>query len=251
MPPVISDEKVARTLARFAALAHRLLDDPGAWLDDEEPAEAPSGVRGRLGAAADAVRDRLAGEVHPGDAAWDTLPPDDRADWWVDRVRALAVPVAASPRVAGLAADRLPLQGALGAAAQGLAVCAVAREHGVNDPQRWVPLLGRILFDRDLRDVAEPAPPSTDDRDEDRQATAEEEAPGPLRRGARRLWQLARLLLELHGLFDERPRGALPFRMLGKVPVVGLLGGVLDERGAVRRAADEARGLLREGWLRR
>jgi hypothetical protein len=52
------------------------------------------------------------------------------------------------------------------------------------------------------------------------------------------------VLWTLPGLFDERPRGGLLWRALGKLPVVGLPAGVLDERGAVRRAAEEARELL-------
>src|ERR687889_658693 len=42
------------------------------------------------------------------------------------------------------------LQAALGAAAAGLAVCAAAREHGATAPEEWIPILGRVLFDREL-----------------------------------------------------------------------------------------------------
>jgi hypothetical protein len=93
------------------------------------------------------------------------LPVERRVDWWVDRVAAVAAPVAATPRVFGVAADRLPIQAALGASAQGLAVCAVAREHGVTDPDDWVPLLGRVLLDRDL--------PTGDTRGAEAQAAAD------------------------------------------------------------------------------
>jgi hypothetical protein len=52
------------------------------------------------------------------------------------------------------------------------------------------------------------------------------------------------VLWALPGLFDERPRGAVLWRALAMLPVVGLPAGVLDERGAVRQAADETRRLL-------
>jgi hypothetical protein len=68
--------------------------------------------------------------------------------------------------------------------------------------------------------------------------------PGIPRRAAVGLWRLARVLIALPGLFDERPRGGLLWRALGKLPVVGLPAGVLDERGAVREAAEETRALL-------
>src|SRR5919199_5974456 len=96
------------------------------------------------------VRHLLVGRTHPGAPGWTQVPLQDRCQWWVRRVEAVAAPIAATPRVAGAPADRLPLQGALGAAAAGLAVCAVAHEHGVDRPEDWVPLLGRVLFGREL-----------------------------------------------------------------------------------------------------
>ena len=166
------------------------------------------------------------------------------------RVAAVAAPIAATPRVFGIAADRLPIQAALGAAAAGLAVCAVAREHGVTDPDAWVPLLGRVLLERDLArgdtEAALAAPDSADvpGAAEPAAAAGRREPPGRLCRGTRALWRLARILLAVPGIFDERPRGALIFRVLGKLPIVGLAGGVLDERGAVHRAAAETTTLL-------
>ena len=60
----------------------------------------------------------------------------------------------------------------------------------------------------------------------------------------RTLWRLARTLLSIDDLLDERPRGNLFARALAKVPVVGLAGGWLDERGAIRKAAEETQQLL-------
>ena len=271
MAEAISDEALGRILSRYAGLASRLLDDPSDWLgDDQATADDPGGGRdeapSRLARLGRGLRERIAGDVHPGSPGWSTLPVDSRSEWWVDRVAAVAAPVAATPRVFGIVADRLPIQAALGAAAAGLAVCAVAREHGVTDPDAWVPLLGHVLLDRDLArgnteeamavpdspigpaDASAPQPPSQPPS----QPSMPPDLDAPVRRAARSLWRLARVLIAVPGLFDERPRGALVFRALGKLPVVGLAGGVLDERGAVRRAAAETKDLLstREGRRR-
>jgi hypothetical protein len=152
--------------------------------------------------------------------------------------------------VAGALADRLPLQGALGAAAAGLAVCAVAHEHGVRRPEDWVPLLGRVLFDRELAPpaqvptLAEATAGSAEDGAGGPDPAEVPAPPGITRRAATGVWRLARVLWALPGVFDDRPRGALVWRALGKLPLVGLPAGVLDERGAVRQSAEEARELL-------
>jgi hypothetical protein len=67
-------------------------------------------------------------------------------------------------------------------------------------------------------------------------------AQGP-QRVIRTLWRLARTFLDLQDLFDARPRGGLFARSLAKLPVVGVAGGWLDERGAIRKAAKQARHL--------
>jgi hypothetical protein len=146
--------------------------------------------------------------------------------------------VAASPRVFGVMADRLPLQGAFGAAVAGVAVCAVAREHGMRRPAEWVRLLGQVILERDVgrpRDT-QVVPPA--------HAAAPPPEAGPLRRAGGMLWRLARVLWDVQDLFDDRPRGSLVWRAVGKVPLVGLAGGVLDERGAVARAAAQTSRLI-------
>ena len=282
MAEAISDEALARTMSRFAGMAARILDEPGDWLDGDNdvghtapgPASRAAieatGLRSRIGRLGRGLRSRFAGDVHPGSPQWSALPVQARSTWWVNRVAAVAAPIAATPRVFGIAADRLPIQAALGAAAAGLAVCAVAREHGVTDPDAWVPLLGRVLLDRDLRwgnteeALAAPEPPAEaelplpealeppeppepsgeSDLPEPDSQTERPDPAGRLRRGTRALWRLARTLLAVPGIFEERPRGALIFRAIGKLPIVGLAGGVLDERGAVHRAAAETTTLL-------
>jgi hypothetical protein len=229
-----SDAVLASALARFAALAALALDDPAAWLGSEHAEDAPGG---RVSSALPVPRRLLTGAVHPGSPGWDSLDLAQRDAWWVARIQAVAAPIAATPRVFGLLADRLPLQGALGAAAAGLAVCAVARERGLREPASWVPLLGRVLFGREL---ARPAPAEAVAP----RATAARPPHGLLRRTWGGVWRLAGVLWEAHGVFDERPRGAWIWRVSGKIPVVGLGAGMLDERGAVARAAGETARLL-------
>jgi hypothetical protein len=64
------------------------------------------------------------------------------------------------------------------------------------------------------------------------------------RRSVRALWGLARSFLELQDLLDERPRGNLFARATAKLPVVGVAGGWLDERGAIKKAARATSELL-------
>jgi hypothetical protein len=241
--PAISDERVAQVLGVYARMANLVIGDPARWLglDDDPPPSA-----GFPRKALDAVRDRVFGEVTPASPAWGQRPLDDRVQWWVWRIGLSAGFAAAVPRVAGALADRVPLQAALGASAAGLAVCAAARENGVTEPARWVPLLAKVLLNRDI--APRPAAGSEEDPEAllaDSPAPEEAKGLGPgARRAAGTLWRLARQIWELQSVLDERPRGNILFRTIGKFPVVGLAGGFLDERGGIKRAAKETGQLL-------
>ena len=243
--PAITDERVAQVLGVYARMAHRVIGDPARWLglDDDPPPSA-----GFPRKALDAVRDRAFGEVTPASPAWGQQPLDDRVRWWVRRIGVSAGLAAAAPRVAGALADRVPLQAALGASASGLAVCATAREHGVVDPQGWVPLLAKVLLDRDVKPAAvadAEAEAAAAKLDESTPTPEEAKGLGPgARRAAGTLWHLARQIWELQSVLDERPRGNFLFRTVAKVPVVGLAGGFLDERGGIKRAAKETAKLI-------
>ena len=261
----ITDEQVATVLGGYAGLVHRVLAEPGRWLglDDEPPptAKLPAKV-------VDAVRDRAFGDVTPANPAWDSQPEDKRIEWWIRRIGVSAGLAAAAPRLAGALSDRIPLQAALGTSAAGLAVCATARELGVTDARAWVPLLAKVLLDRDLPEATEVPVKSADQAAQELDEAATE-APGAdaesgkqgggLARGARRaastLWRLSRQVWELQSILDERPRGNVVFRAVAMVPVVGLVGGWLDERGGIRRASRETIALVRPGtrkrWFRR
>jgi hypothetical protein len=247
--PAVSDAALTKVLAGYAGLVRQVLDNPLRWLGaDDEP-----GPDARLPARAlDAVKDRTLGELNPASDRWAEQPLPERVDWWVDRIGAVGGLAAAAPRFAGALADRIPLQAALGASASGLAVCAVAREHGRTDPADWVPLLARVLFNRDLAPQAAPVPPPDEAEQQLEDAAGDEREPpsrmAALGQGAQRavrtLWRLARAFLDIDDLLDERPRGGLFARALAKVPVVGVAGGWLDERGAIGKAAEETQELL-------
>ena len=248
----VTDERLARTLGVYAGMVSRVVDDPERWLADDGDGE-PSGAAGR---AVDAVSRRAFGSVTPASAEWASLPLADRVSWWVSRIGAVAGLAAAAPRFAGALADRVPLQAGLGASASGIAVCAVARENGVQAPAEWVPLLAKVLFDRDL--APDPAVvPDAGTSEQELTTNADGEpvddaggnggaGPGVLR-GARTLWRLAHTFRDVEELLGHRPRGGFLARAVAKVPVVGVAGGWLDERGAIHKAADETSRLVAAG----
>jgi hypothetical protein len=248
--PAVSDEQIARAIGVYAGMVDHVLTNPQRWLglDDDPPPTAAFPVR-----ALDALRDRAMGEITPASPVWEEQPVERRVDWWVTRIGISAGLAAAAPRFAGALADRLPLQSALGASAAGLAVCATAREHGRTTPAEWVPLLADVLFDRTLAAVATPVPApadaeqelTADDGDDDLAPDGRARSLGRgAQQAARTVWRLARTFLGLQDLLDERPRGSLVTRAIGKLPVVGVAGGWLDERSAIRKAARRTAALL-------
>ncbi len=241
----VTDERLARTLGVYAGMVGRVVADPARWLADDSSdsgdGDAPTGLRGR---AVDAVSRRAFGSVTPASAEWPSVPVADRVAWWVRRIGAVAGVAAAAPRFAGALADRVPLQAGLGASASGIAVCAVARENGIAAAADWVPQLAKVLFDRDLA----PDPAVVPDPGTSEQKLAEADDPdekagsgggSSVLRGAKTLWRLARTFRDIQDLLDHRPRGGFLARTVAKVPVVGVAGGWLDERGAIRKAAEE------------
>ncbi len=247
-PDALTDDRIVRALGLYARMVGRVLADPQRWLglDDDPPPTARFPAR-----VLDALRDRALGNTTPASPAWAEVPLQRRVDWWVTRIGVSAGLAAAAPRLAGVLADRIPLQSALGAGAAGLAVCATAREHGRTAPTDWVPLLAQVLFDRRL---PAPEPDAADDAEAERLLATDPEPDedrgrlATLGQGAARaaltLWRLAATLWQLSGLLDERPRGSVLARALGKLPVVGLAGGWLDERGGIRKASAETARLL-------
>ncbi len=245
----VSDATLTKALAIYAGMVRQILSNPQRWLgsDEEPPADASLPVR-----VIDAVRDHTLGETTPGSPEWAQRPVKERIDWWTDRIALVGGLSAAAPRFAGALADRVPLQAALGTSAAGIAVCAVAREHGKTTANEWIPLLAQVLLNRELAPQAAPVPDPEESEEQLENAAADtSEPPSTMdvlsevaQRAVRTLWRLARTLLSIDDLLDERPRGNLFARALAKVPVVGLAGGWLDERGAIRKAAEETQQLL-------
>jgi len=247
----ISDEALSRALGGYAGMVGLVLRDPERWLGADTGSASAAGLPRKL---LGLLRRSTLGRVNPTRDDWEQQPLQERVDWWVDRIGLSAGLAAAAPRVAGVLADRIPLQAALGASAAGLAVCAVARENGVDNPRDWVPLLAQVVLDRELtRPVTDVPPPEESEQALTAEPDDEADADAPSRvavlgRGAARagqtLWRLARTFMELPHLLDERPRGGFLSRTLAKVPVVGVAGGWLDERGGIRKAARETGELL-------
>jgi hypothetical protein len=196
-----------------------------------------------------AAVERLLRMKVPGHAEWPALPLAERCDWWVDRIATFAAVVAALPRLGGAAADRLPIQDSLGAAVQATAVGAICREYGIDDHADRTSVITRVLTGRpvtpeevreydDPRAAAEAVAEQLGDRGDD------PDGAGGIRHGVRMLWRTAKLLRGINEVFEDRPRGSLAARAIGKLPGIGLVGGYFDERKGIRRAAYEAGELL-------
>lgn len=210
--------------------------------DDEE--------RGVLRNAKETVLDWVSAVHVPGTPAWAAMTPHERTDWWIGRVGRFTALLAAVPGIGGALADRLPVQDALGAAGQGLLLCAIAGEHGVRGEDDQIRLLARVLFDRDVESaLAEAAGREETQGDAQRRSaelTAElSESRGrhgrvTLRAAAGTVWKLGRLLWGLGEELGKRPQGRWYHKALGMLPIVGMAGDYLGERSALRRAARAA-----------
>jgi hypothetical protein len=129
-------------------MVHRLRED-GEPVEVQDEPEVDRGVLDRL----KAVKSLVANIKRPGMKGWDQLPVDERVDWWISRVGRFTSLLASFTGLAGALGDRLPLQDLLGSASQGLLLCAMASEHGVDDIGVKVRLLGAVLFERDIDPV--------------------------------------------------------------------------------------------------
>jgi hypothetical protein len=180
-----------------------------------------------------AMLPRLAEVRWLGPADRTHLTVEQRSTWWLNRVGRLTSLAASVTGLAGALGDLLPAQDALGAAGQGLLLCAIAGEHGVQDEDTRVRLLAAVLFHRDLTlttDTATQLPPV-------RRLG--------LKPTVKWLWRQGRLLLAIQDELEKRPSGRFYHRALGKLPIVGMAGDYLGERSALKRAARAA-----DRWLR-
>ena len=225
----MSDAEVAAVLRRTVRLVDPILDvlaeaDPLGLKGRSRRLGAADGV---LAKAQDAVAWALDAANVPGTRAWDDMAVNARVDWWVHRVGALNTLLVAYPGVLGVVADRLPLQDFLGFTSQAIMLCAVAREHGIDDDERQVRLLAAVLCARDLspddpQDGAVDRPPPD--------AGKGSAAPNPL-------WRLAGLVRGVAQELAKRPHPRRLYRLLGMLPAVGAIADYFGEYGALVRTA--------------
>ena len=222
MAEAISDRQVVKVLRPFVRAANPVL----------AAMRSPGKLEG------------LAGLRVPGTPAWDAMNVEARTDWWINRVGRLTALATSVPGLGGALADRLPVRDALGASAQGLLLCAIAGEHGVDDVGERVRLIAWVLFQREIDPVlAAVKDPDAAEDARTEQLTGEftrQDKQGrriSLRAFAGTLWRMGRSLLAITGELEKRPRGRFYQRALGMVPVVGMAGAYWAERSALQRVA--------------
>lgn len=248
MAEAVSDRQLVSTLRPFVRATRPVLDALGTanllGLRDR-PLYQVIGVRRRK---RDRMLDRAARLRIPGTARWASMTAAEHTTWWLNRVGRLTALLASVPGLGGAITERLPVQDALGAAGQGLLLCAIAGEYGVTEDAERVQLLAAVLFRRQV-DLATAAGQTTDAdgapaAEEDRRTaelTAELTESGAqhgrvtLRAVAATVWRLGRLLWGLQNELGRRPRGRFYHRLLGLLPVVGMVGDYMGERSALRR----------------
>ncbi|GAB3510370.1 hypothetical protein [Amycolatopsis cihanbeyliensis] len=259
MGEAISDAQVVRVLRPFVRATAPLLDalresDPlglrtRAEREAADLVEVQRGPRERL-------LDRLTALRVPGTAAWAGMDAAQRSHWWVSRVGRFTALLTAVPGLGGALADRLPVQDALGAAAQGLLLCAIAGEHGMTEVGDRVRLLAWVLFEREVdpelaagrgvRHDAAAEDVRTTELTEEVTESSRRHGRITLRAAARTLWRLGRLLLSITDELEKRPQGRFYHQAFGMLPVVGMLADYFGERSALKRVAKRARRWLRE-----
>ncbi|ONI69617.1 hypothetical protein BWI15_23950 [Kribbella sp. ALI-6-A] len=197
--------------------------------------------------------DRLLRMRVPGHAEWPTLPLAERCDWWVERLGGFAAVIAGLPRLSGAAADALPIKDTLGAAVQAMVIGAVCREYGVEAHADRTAVIARVLTNRPITpdDVLRYDDPTQAGQDVAKQlGLGDDSGERGLRQGVRLVWRISKLFGGLGEVFEDRPRGSLGARAIGKLPGVGVVGGFFDERKGIRKAAYAAADLLTSSVFR-
>ena len=248
------DDVLIPALDGFVRVAEQVIKDPHRWLGTLDDGEREVGSIGRR--SLHMTRKRVFGELNPASPEWSTQSSSTRVSWWVQRIGVLAGLAGAATRVSGSLTARLQMQAALGAASSSLLVCAVAHEHGRQDRDEWIPIIARVVFDREIANCNRPLADSVAPTYEpDPNVVDREDLPSPspvaqpgfgnrLNQGVRLLWGLAAVFKNPEEIFDSRPRGSSISQSIGKVPGVGTIGGWFDERGALKKAAEQTQALL-------
>jgi hypothetical protein len=252
----ISDSQVVAVLRPFVRGCGPMLDA----LRESDPMglRARAESAGELAEVESGLREKLLNGLTsvkvPGTAAWAAMDVDERTNWWVNRVGRFTALLTSIPGLGGALADRLPVQDTLGAASQGLLLCAIAGEHGVVDLGERVRLVAWVLFDRDI----DPAIAAGKHAARDESAVSAENAATEqlteelaeskkkhgritLKASVGTLWRLGRSLLGIVEELEKRPRGRFYHRAIGMLPIVGMAGDYLGERSGLKRVAKRAR----------
>jgi hypothetical protein len=244
MGDAIPDRAIVAILRPFVRATRPVLDG----LRESDP----FGLRTRVPAAddpdrslAEKVLDMLATVEVPGTAAWAAMDVPARSRWWVRRVGRFTTLLAAVPGLGGALAKRLPVSSVVGAAGQGMLLVAIAGEHGMQDEDELVALLGSVMFRRRL---TVQGPTAADDAAADARAaelTGDLAESRPTLAGVgRAVWRLGRALLAVEDELDKRPHGNLLHEGMSWLPVVGAVGKYLGEWSGLNKAAREA-----EKWM--
>ncbi|MCR3722360.1 MULTISPECIES: hypothetical protein [Prauserella salsuginis group] len=198
------------------------------------------------------VRDRLLHGLNamklPGTAAWTDMDTEARTKWWTGRVGRFTSLLAAVPGIAGAVSDLLPVQDTIGAAGQGLLLCALAGERGHTDVATRVRLIAWVLFERDIpAELAEGRNADRDAEDAETERLTEEldgersaRGKASLKTVARTLWHLGRSLQEIPDELEKRPSGRFYHKAFGLLPGIGMAADYLGERSGLKRVAKRA-----------
>ncbi len=238
MPQCFSEADLEWALHRFARMAGHLISDQPSEHADAVVRTGEDSPPKRFRQMGKAVQDRLVRGEYPGSSGWHTQTADFRTDWWVKRIAALGSSLAAAPTLLGPATERVPLQGALSTAAQGLAVCTTAHEYGVTDPEAWTPLLGRVLFDLDLTRGTRTFDSAVGNIADALPNDGVDSWDAEISYGAMGLLRLTRSLYNVQELFDSRPGATKSRGIVGRLPIAGTVRTVRDEWRGVRLAAE-------------
>ncbi|WP_370944469.1 hypothetical protein AB5J62_35980 [Amycolatopsis sp. cg5] len=256
MSEAISDRQVVAVLRPFVRGCGPMLDA----LRESDPFGLRERGKSELDGVEPSLRDKLLDGLTsvkvPGTAAWASMTVDERTHWWIHRVGRFTALVTSVPGLGGALADRLPIQDTLGAAAQGLLLCAIAGEHGVLEVGDRVRLIAWVLFDRDVdpvvaagkhaeHDVSE-EDASTEQLTEELDESKKKHGKVTIKASLGTLWRLGRSLLGIVEELEKRPRGRFYHRAIGMLPVVGMAGDYLGERSGLKRVAKRA-----DAWFKR
>jgi hypothetical protein len=124
---------------------------------------------------------------------------------------------------------------------------AICREYGVEAHADRTAVIARVLTARRITpdQVLKYDDPTTAGKDVAQQlGLGDESGDAGLRQGTRLVWRISKLFGGLGEVFEDRPRGSIGARLVGKLPAVGVMGGFFDERKGIRRAAYAAADLL-------